>query len=392
MTVDPKPLHQLDELPTPSLLLRRDVLDRNCQAMKKRADELGVALRPHMKTAKSGIVARLAATDQVGGITVSTLAEAVYFFDEGFRDMTYAVGITPQKLPAVAALMARGAQLSLLTDNLGVIDLLSAKAEEIGGDVTFTLLIEIDSGGRRGGVSLEGSDLLALGQAITMAPGLKLGGVLVHAGHSYGCETIEQIQKVAEEERAAAVMAAACLRNEGLTCDVVSVGSTPTAVHAKSLEGVTEMRPGVYVLGDLAQVDLGSLCHDDLAVAVWATVVGHNRQADRILIDAGGLALSKDQSAARRTENLGYGLLCAPDGDRGFTLREDRLYVADVHQEHGLVAAPPGLELPYADLPVGARVAVLPNHVCMTAAAHGGYHVIDAQGRVEDYWPRCTGW
>ena len=49
------------------------------------------ALRPHMKTAKSIEVARLALAGQPGGITVSTLAEAEYFVGHGLFDQLYAV-------------------------------------------------------------------------------------------------------------------------------------------------------------------------------------------------------------------------------------------------------------------------------------------------------------
>ncbi len=382
----------LEHLDTPALLLSRPVLERNCARMAARAEALGVKLRPHLKTAKSGEVARIATHGQFGGITVSTLAEAAYFLGEGFTDMTYAVGMVPQKLAKIAALQASGARMTLLTDNPAGVPALSAAAQSMSGNPGFTLLIEIDSGGRRGGLPPVDDAVVALGRAIHDAPGLALGGVLVHAGHSYGCTTVAAIQQIAEEERAAAVAAAEALRGAGLPCPVVSVGSTPTAVHARHLTGVTEMRPGVYTLGDLMQVDLGSHGTDGLAVAVLATVIGHNRAAGRILIDAGGLALSKDLSAANRQGEVGYGLLAAPDGAGGFAPSDEGYYVAEVHQEHGLIAAPAGRDLPYDAFPLGRRVLVLPNHVCMTAAAHPGYHVLGPDQAPEAFWPRCTGW
>ena len=67
------------------------------------------------------------------------------------------------------------------------------------------------------------------------------------------------------------------------------------------------------------------------------------------------------------------------------------LYVADVHQEHGLLAARDGATPPYDLLPVGARVRILPNHACMTAAAHNRYIVMD-QGKVADHWNRINHW
>ena len=88
----------LDDLPTPCLVLDIGVLRRNIARMAAAiARHPGVALRPHLKTAKSRDVARLAAPDH-GPVTVSTLAEARHFAEGGWSDQIYAVGITPQKL------------------------------------------------------------------------------------------------------------------------------------------------------------------------------------------------------------------------------------------------------------------------------------------------------
>ena len=98
---------KLADLPTPCLVLDRTILKRNIAAMAAALARHGVPLRPHMKTAKSIDVARLALEGQPGGITVSTLAEAEYFVGHGIvTDILYAVGITPQKLDQVAKLNA----------------------------------------------------------------------------------------------------------------------------------------------------------------------------------------------------------------------------------------------------------------------------------------------
>jgi D-serine deaminase-like pyridoxal phosphate-dependent protein len=169
----------------------------------------------------------------------------------------------------------------------------------------------------------------------------------------------------------------------------VSVGSTPTALHARSLAGVTDIRPGVYTLLDLAQVALGSCTVDDIAVSVLATVIGHNRRTGRMLIDAGALALSKDVSGNRGGRKVGYGLVCAATGGRP----EDGLIVADAHQEHGMVACEgdgTGLESHH---PVASRVRVLPNHACMMAAPYDRYYLVrGTDPRVEGVWPKVTGW
>lgn len=376
----------LDELSTPCLLLNLATLRRNCEQMSRRMKAMGVSLRPHLKTAKSIDVARLATDGHDPAVTVSTLLEARYFLEKGISDITYAVGIVPARLPEVAVLRDRGAQINLLTDNLEGLPALSDEVQRLGGE--FSLLIEIDSGGGRGGLLPDDPRLIELGRGIAAAPGLSLKGVLTHAGHSYACRSIDEIKTVAEQERLAITAAADRLRQVGLKIDVVSAGSTPTAVHAESLEGVTEMRPGVYVFQDLYQAGLGSCEMDDIALSVLARVIGHNRQARRILIDAGGLALSKDKGAAQIMENVGYGLLC----DQDFRPLSEGLFVADVHQEHGFVALPGDEEPPFDAFPVGSMVRVLPNHVCMTAAAHPCYHLLDESGEVVGTWDRVNGW
>ncbi len=376
---------RLSDLRTPALVLDKRVLARNCAAMAARMAGHGVRLRPHLKTAKSAAVAELATRGQFGGITVSTLAEARYFAGQGIRDITYAVGIVPAKLDEVAALQRDGVRMTVIADNPAAVEAAAERADALDAD--FRLLIEVDTGGLRGGVAPESDELIALGRMIGGAPRLTLQGVLTHAGQSYHCRGVEQVRAVAEDERRGIARAAARLRDAGLPCETVSAGSTPTAVHAASLEGVTEMRPGVYVFFDLDQVGIGACAMEDIALSVLATVIGHNRRAGRILIDAGALALSKDVSAGEFMPQAGYGLVCPLEG--GAPL--DGLHVADVHQEHGLIAGAGG-DPPYDALPVGTRLRILPNHACITAAAHGAYHVVEGGTDVIDVWDRINGW
>src|ERR1700753_2411035 len=111
---------KLLDLPTPCLVLDRTILTRNIDSMAATLARLKVPLRPHMKTAKCIEVARLATAGQPGRITVSTLAEAEYFFSHRITDILYAVGITPQKLEQVIRLNAEGAHIIVITDDLAM--------------------------------------------------------------------------------------------------------------------------------------------------------------------------------------------------------------------------------------------------------------------------------
>lgn len=374
----------IDDLPTPALLLDRAVLERNCAAMAARASNLGVRLRPHLKTAKSAAVAGIATKGQFGGITVSTVAEAAYFAAHGFLDITYAVGIAPGKIAALDAVQSRtGALITLICDTPEAAR--AAAAAAAMASASFAVMIEIDTGGGRGGVAPDDPELLSIAAVLRDAPCFELTGVLTHAGQSYHAHGAAEIRAIAETERSGVVRAAARLRAAGHSCPCVSVGSTPTMVHAAHLDGVTEMRPGVYTFFDLDQAAIGACIEADIAVTVVATVIGHNRRSNRVLIDAGALALSKDLSAAEFRDDVGYGTV-QPLGAPGL----QGLRVAEVHQEHGLVAGLDG-DQSWDAMPIGAKVRVLPNHACMTVAPFDVYHVVEPDGVVER-WQKATGW
>jgi D-serine deaminase-like pyridoxal phosphate-dependent protein len=371
---------RLGDLQTPCLVLDRSKLARNIAAMARAVAWHGVALRPHMKTAKSAEVARLAVAGQHGGITVSTLAEAAYFAASGFRDILYAVGITASKLDRAAALRQDGVDLKLVTDDPASAAAISAHARATG--IAHRVLVEVDCGEHRGGMAAESEALLAVGRAL----GPLCAGVMTHAGHSYACRSIAEIEAVAEAERLAAVTAAERLRALGPSFDIVSVGSTPTALHARSLAGVTETRPGVYMFQDLFQTQIFSGSPESMAVTVLASVI-HRREAEnRIVVDAGAMALSKDRSTASAPRNYGFGLVLDVVGRQSL----GEAVVERANQEHGIVAST--ARLPFERLPVGGLLRVAPNHVCMTAAAYQRYHVVDGDDVVRDVWERINGW
>lgn len=364
---------KLADLPTPCLVLDRGILLRNIGAMARTLARHNVPLRPHMKTAKSIDVARLAVAGQPGGITVSTLAEAEYFAGHGITDILYAVGITPQKLEQVAKLNAAGASIIVLTDDIDMASAIAAHRQPP------RVLIEIDTGEGRGGVTPE--DHLLLEIAARLGP--YLAGVMTHAGHSYAGRSVGDMVRIAEAERAGVVRAAEQLREAGHEVPIVSMGSSPTALHAEHLEGITEVRAGVYMFGDLFQAEIGTHDLDSIAVTVLASVIG--RRPGRLLVDAGGLALSKDHSTEAAPKDFGYGLVLDLAGRRSY----GETIVRRAYQEHGVIEPDPAFRL---DLPIGAKLRIAPNHTCMTAAAHDRYHVVDGGDDVIAVWTRVNAW
>ncbi|MDI5935772.1 alanine racemase [Halomonas kalidii] len=376
------------DLPTPSLILDRAKLVRNLRRMADTARRKGVQLRPHLKTAKSIDVARLAIEGQSGGIAVSTLKEAEYFASQGIQDIQYAVCIIPDQLARVADIQRFGSRITLITDSVEVTRAICSMSREL--DETFRVQVELDCGEGRSGVFPDSEELIEIARILDEASHATFSGVMTHAGHSYQCRTIAEIEEVAEAERHAAVSAAERIRRHGIACTTVSIGSTPTALYARSLEGVTEVRPGVYMFGDMFQAQINSCSVDDLAISVIAEVSSHHAAMNRLLVNAGALALSKDRSTENMPNDIGFGLVTEADGQPF----KAPMKVARVYQEHGQIPLFDGISC--EQLPVGTRLRIYPNHVCMTAAMYDQYHLVDSeQGdgcEIIAIWPRINGW
>src|SRR6201984_553326 len=186
---------RIADLETPALILELAVLERNCAAMAERAKRHGVRLRPHIKTAKSAEVAAIATRGQFGGLTVSTVSEAAYFAAHQFRDLTYGVGIAPDKIPALAAIQRKhDAVINIILDNVATVTAASVAAEKEHS--AFSVFVEIDAGGAAAVVDPEGPVLLAVAKAVAESKSLKLSGVLSHAGHSYHARSVGEIRHI----------------------------------------------------------------------------------------------------------------------------------------------------------------------------------------------------
>lgn len=367
-------MKDLAQLDTPCLVLDRAKLAANVSRLRERLAKHRVPLRLHVKTPKSPQAIGFVLEGRKAPITVSTLKEAEQFFAAGYRDILYAVGFTPAKLDRAKALAARGANLTLVTDSI----------ETARGISGFPVLVEIDTDGDRAGLKPDSPDLVPLARALRES-GCMVAGVMTHAGASYDSRSLDAIRAMAETERSGAVLAAQRLRDAGFDAPIVSVGSTPTALFAERLDGVTEVRAGVFVFFDLVMAGIGVCRPEDIALSVLATVNGHRPDKNWALVDAGWMALSRDRGTAKQPVDQGYGLVCDLDGK----ILPD-LTVTSAHQEHGILARRDGGKLPH--LPVGTRVRILPNHACATGAQHAGYHVVDNNNRVTAFWERFSGW
>lgn len=375
------PIASLD---TPAALIDLPRMQRNIQRMQQRMDSLGVRLRPHVKTSKCLPVIQAQIAAGASGVTVSTLKEAEHCFNQGISDVLYAVAIAPGKLAQALALRRAGCNLSVLTDSVQGAQAIAAFANE--HDERFPVWIEVDCDGHRSGLAAEDPALIDVAR-ILIDGGVQLRGVMTHAGSSYELDNPEALQALAEQERALCVSAAQRIRDAGLACPEVSIGSTPTALSALNLDGVTEVRAGVYVFFDLVMHNIGVCQADELALSVLTTVIGHQQVKGWIITDAGWMAMSRDRGTQRQRHDFGYGQVCSETGEW-----IEGALVTGANQEHGIITLG---EAGSADLaarfPIGSHLRILPNHACATGAQFPDYHALDADGAVHN-WSRLHGW
>jgi D-serine deaminase-like pyridoxal phosphate-dependent protein len=375
----------LSELSTPAALIDAARMQRNIERMQTRMNDLGVAFRPHVKTTKCLEITQMQMAAGARGITVSTLKEAEQFFAAGITDILYAVGMAAPKLKQAAALIAKGCQLKIIADS-------QAAAQSIvdfsrAHRLSFEVWIEIDTDNHRSGVKPHSDELLLIGQLLH-AGGAKLGGVMTHAGSSYELSTPQALQAMAEQERSLCVWAAQRLRDVGLPCPVVSVGSTPTGLSAAHLNGVTEVRAGVYVMFDLVMANVGVCDLTDVALSVLTTVIGHQVDKGWAIVDAGWMAMSRDRGTQKQSHDYGYGLVCTGLGQpvQGYVM-------SSANQEHGILSRSDGQVDPdvVQRFPLGTQWRILPNHACATGAQFPEYQAVLGD-QIEATWPRFYGW
>ena len=374
----------LPSLETPVLLLDEAQMRRNIARMQALMDKLGVVLRPHAKTSKCVEVVEQQIAAGARGITVSTLKEAEEFFAGGVDDILYAVAIVPAKLDHALALIRKGCKLRVITESVEGARAISEHGRKHGH--VYDVLIEIDTDGHRSGVKPADPMLIEVAGALT--DGARLAGVMTHAGGSYACRTAEEREAFAEQERSRCVAAAEALRKAGFECPTVSVGSTPTALAARHLEGVTEVRAGVYIFFDLVIAGIGSCTRDEIAISVLGSVIGHQREAGWLITDAGWMAMSRDRGTQKQPHDYGYGLVCDADGHPIADLAFD-----EANQEHGVLRWTGDKSVDLAErFPIGTQLRILPNHACATGAQHEGYVVLPAEGGDLKRWRRFGGW
>lgn len=330
------------DLPTPALMIDLDRVDANLRRAQAYADAQGVALRPHAKTHKSPELARRQLEVGASGICVAKLSEAEVMVEAGIQDVFMANTTFGADKSKRAAALAQRARFAVGADHPQHLEGLSHAAR--GQERPLEIMIEIDTGARRGGAAPERAGELL--QRVRDLPGIVPRGFYTYEGYTYGANDVMAL--ASRHREAQEVMSSLAQTHADLFDDapVVSMGSTPSLLaEAELLPIITEIRPGTYIFLDAAQAALAGGIHH-AAAHVLATVV--SVQEGRAVLDAGSKTLTSDARARGVTATHGYGILV----DHGLT-------IARLSEEHGVIDDP-GAER----LHVGQKVRILPNHIC----------------------------
>jgi len=337
----------VNDLPTPQVLVDHHRLLSNIARVQQIADSAGVALRPHAKTHKSPIIARWQLERGAIGICCAKLGEAEVFAAAGIRDIRLPYPINPANASRLVALMDRAA-ISIVVDHLAVAGQWSEAMRRVAR--TLDVLVKVDVGFHRCGIDPDAGPIDFI-QQVASLPGLRVRGLLSHAGHGYRAVSPTELAAVANREseilRSLRTRAAAA----GVSLEEISVGATPTLRFSAGEPGLTELRPGNYVYFDRTQIALGSASLEDCALSVLATVVS-KPCGDRIILDCGSKTLSSDLAP----HCTGYGAVLTGDG----SAVDETLTIERLSEEHAIVKVEGRTALEPGD-----RVRVLPNHSCV---------------------------
>ncbi len=319
------------EIGTPAMVVDLDIVDRNIARAQAICDARGIANRPHIKTHKSPLFARMQRDAGAKGLTCQKLGEAEVMVDAGFEDIFISYNLLgDEKMARLAALIGK-ARMSVAADNPTVVAEL-AKAAALAERDLF-VLVECDTGRKRAGAETP-AEAIVLARQIAATPGLNFDGLMIYPPENGAPVTNTFLKETI-----------AGLHAEGIVVSRISSGGTPNLMTLGSIEGQTEHRAGTSIFNDRMMIAAGFATLADCALSIYTTVVSR-AGVERGILDAGSKVFTTD---------TGWGLK-----GHGFILEHPEAELARFAEEHGFLDLARCNDRPK----VGDVVRVVPNHVC----------------------------
>lgn len=350
-------------LNTPVLVIDRDTLQRNIEAMAAFAREKGMALRPHAKTHKSADIAKLQLASGAAGVCCAKLGEAEVLAEGGVQNILITSPVvTPQAIARLVALNAKISDLRVVADNPDNVDALAAATKAAGK--ALDVLVDIDPGIRRTGVSTPEA-AVALAQRIAAAETLRFAGVQYYCGAQQHIESYADRRAAIADRTDYLRSVIAALSNAGFAPELVTGGGTGTHRIDAELGVLTELQAGSYVFMDKqyndCDLDGGSGKPFETSLFVDAHVISAN-SSSMATIDAGFKALSTDGGLPVVMDGAPAGAMFVFMGD-----------------EHGALIAPDHA------FRIGDHVSLAVPHCDPTVNLYEAYHVV-RDGTLIDIW------
>ncbi len=347
------------DLDTPALCLDLLTFDANLHRLAEIARRGGKAWRPHAKGHKSAAVAWRQRDAGAIGVTCAKVSEADVFAFAGIRDILIANVIAGEKKAERLAALCHDADPIICVDDPVQIEQIAAACRRHG--VTCRVLVDIDLGMQRTGVQ-PGEAALALAQAVSGMPGLKLAGVMGYEGHLL--QVADKVSKTTQIRTAHTTLGECrdLFLKAGLCCDIVSAGGSGSVAIAAESPELTEVQAGGAVFGDPFYTQN---CHTDLfhpALTIWTTIVSRPA-VDRAVLDAGKKTVNPDLAMPRVKD--------WPDAR-----------VTRMSAEHTVLELGPESR----DLKIGDRIQLIVGYHDLTNVLHDEFLVF-RDDRLEAVWP-----
>lgn len=360
---NPKPGDRLESLDTPSMVVDLDIMEGNIRKLMTLLKPLGVDIRPHLKTTKSPILAKKMIESGAKGGCVAKLSEAEVIASEGVDDLLITCEIIgPAKVARLVELYRKHPKIRIVVDSEVGATAIDAAMKKSGIEEPIQVLIDLDVGLHRTGVAPELA--LPVAQHISTLKNLKLIGVQGYEGHLQHVHGLVERAKQCRASMAILSDTASMLRERGFNIEVVTTGGTGTAEFCAISPGITEVQPGSFIFMDSDYRNaVGSYFSHSLTIL--STVISKSGSEKRVTIDAGLKSLTTDSGNAEPKDMLG--VTYTPMGD-----------------EHGWLEWEEG-----PDIPIGARVEMIPSHIDPTVNLHDWYYA-HRKGVIEEIWPVAT--
>lgn len=344
------------EITKPTLLLNKEIAQRNIQKMVRKATDHRLIFRPHFKTHQSAEIGEWFREAGVNCITVSSLTMANYFADFGWNDITIAFPVNIPEIPEMNELASR-ISLNLLIENKEGLEALQEKITWHTG-----IFIKIDTGYNRTGIEANHTHLIdELLSGIQKSPLLQFRGFLAHTGHTYHANATNDIYS----RHFDALLKMKALRNRYKSewpDLMVSLGDTPSCSICDNFDGVDEIRPGNFVFYDLMQYKLGSCQLADIAIRMVCPVVAVHPSRNEVVIYGGAIHFAKDSIINIDGKPLFGRIVIEYEGQK--ILLDEKNYLHGLSQEHGILKITPR-DLHY--FKPGRLIEIIPVHSCLTA-------------------------